>query len=72
MDHVKSKVQSIQGHSGAFIISNGNLAAVFPQPTKNDLDATDSLCRFCDEIGVPANLKVDMAATFHGRHTDFQ
>ena len=66
MDHIESKVQSIRGHTGSFIISNGNLAAVFPQPTKNDIDATDSLRQFCDEIGVPANLKVDMAATFHG------
>ncbi len=39
--------------------------------TKNNVDATDSLRRFCNEVGVPANLKVDMAATFTRRHTDF-
>jgi hypothetical protein len=71
MDHVDSKYQSIRGHTGAFVISNGNFVAVLPQATKNDADATASLCCFCDENGVPANLKVDMAATFTGRHTDF-
>ena len=72
MDHVESRYQSIRGHTGSFIFSNGNFAAVYPQATKNDADATDSLRRFCDDVGVPANLKVDMAATFTGRHTDFQ
>jgi hypothetical protein len=55
-----------------FIFSNGNFAAVYPQATKNDANATDLLRRFCDNVGVPANLKVNMAATFTGRHTDFQ
>ena len=72
MDHVESRYKSIRGHTGSFIFSNGNFAAVYPQATKNDADATDSLRRFCDDVGVPANLKVDMAATFTGRHTDFQ
>lgn len=72
LDHVESKYRSIRGHTGSFVISNGNLAAVYPQATKGDADATDSLRRFCDKIGVPAHLKVDMAASFTGRHTDFQ
>jgi hypothetical protein len=72
MDHVEAKYKSIWGHTGAFVLSNSNLAATYPTPTKNDKDASESLCRFCDKIDVPANLKSDMAATFTGRHTDFQ
>ena len=72
MDHVESKYKSIRGHTGSFVFSNGNLSATYPTATKNDDDATESLRRFCDEIGVPANLKSDMAGTFTGRHTDFQ
>jgi hypothetical protein len=72
MDHVESKYKSIRGHTSSSIFSNGILAAVYPQATKNNTDATDSLHRFCNEIEVPANLKVDMATTFTGRHTDFQ
>ena len=72
MDHVEAKFKSIRGYTGAFVFSNGNLAATYPTLTKNDADATESLRRFCDEIGIPANLKSDMAATFVGPHTDFQ
>jgi len=57
---------------GAIVISNGNLVAIYPTPTKDDLDSTESLRRFTEEIGIPANLKCDMAAAFVGRHTDFQ
>ena len=51
---------------------NGNLAAIYPSASKGDLDSTESLQRFTEEIGIPANLKCDMAAAFVGRHTDFQ
>ncbi len=72
LDHVESKYKSIRGHTGAMVISNGNLVAVYPTASKADNDATESLRRFTEEIGIPANLKCDMAATFVGRHTDFQ
>ena len=72
IDHIESKYKSIRGHTGSIVISNGNLAAVYPTPTKNDRDSTESLRRFTEEIGIPANLKCDMAAAFVGRHTDFQ
>jgi len=54
------------------VISNGNLGAVYPTPTKNDRDSTESLRYFTEEIGIPANLKCVMASAFVGRHTDFQ
>ena len=72
LDHIESKYKSIRGHTGSIVISNGNLAAVYPTPSKSDRDSTESLRRFTEEIGIPANLKCDMAAAFVGRHTDFQ
>jgi hypothetical protein len=72
LDHVKSKYKSILGHTRAIAILNGNLAAIYPTASKGDLDSTESLRRFTEEIGIPANLKCDMAAVFVGRHTDFQ
>jgi hypothetical protein len=72
LDHLESKYKSIQGHMGAIVISNGNFVAVYPTASKNDLDSTKLLRRFTKEIGIPANLKCDMAAAFVGRHTDFQ
>ena len=71
LDHIESKYKSIRQHTGAFVISNGNYVAVYPTASKNDTDATESLRRFCTDVGVPVNLKSDMAATFTGRNTGF-
>ncbi len=53
-------------------MSNGNLAAIYPTASKGDLDSTESLRRFTEEIGIPANLKCDMAAAFVGQNTYLQ
>jgi hypothetical protein len=45
---------------------------VYPTKTKNDEDSTDALRRFTDDVGIPAKLKSDMAASFVGQHNDFQ
>jgi hypothetical protein len=47
---------------------NGNFVAVYPTASKSDLDSPESLRHFTEEIGIPANLKCDMAAAFVGRH----
>jgi hypothetical protein len=53
-------------------IKCGNLAAIYPNAFKGDLDSTESLRHFTEEIGIPANLKCNMAAAIVGQHTDFQ
>ncbi len=45
---------------------------VYPTATKNNKDSTESLRQFTKDIGIPANLKTDMATAFVGRHTSFQ
>ena len=72
IDHMESKYKSIRGHTGSIVISNGNLVAVYPTQSKGDRESTESLRQFTEDIGIPANLKCDMAAAFVGRHTDFQ
>ena len=72
MDHLESKYQSIRQHTGAIVITNGNLVLVYPTKTKNNNDCTESLRRMSNEVGIPANLKSDMAAAFVGHNTDFQ
>ncbi len=72
LDHVKSKYKSICGHTGAIVMSNCNLAAIYPTASKGDLDSTESLRRFTEEIGIPTNLKCNMVAAFVGQHIDFQ
>jgi hypothetical protein len=48
LDQVESKYKSIRGHTGAIVISNGNLAAIYPTASKGDLDSTESLRRFVE------------------------
>ena len=72
LDHVESKYKSIRGHTGAIAISNGNFVAIYPTASKGDQGSTESLRRFTEDVGIPANLKCDMASAFVGRHTDFQ
>ena len=72
MDHVESKYKSIRGHTGSIVFSNGNIVVAYPTLTKNDADCTESLRRLTEDLGIPANLKSDMAASFTGQHTDFQ
>ena len=72
MDHLESKYISIRQHTGAIVLTNGALVMVYPTKTKNDDDSTEALRRFTDDVGIPAKLKSDMAASFVGQHTDFQ
>jgi hypothetical protein len=72
MDHVEAKFKSIRSHTGSIIFTNGNIVMVYPTHTKNDSDSTESLRRLTEDLGIPANLKSDMAASFVGQHTDFQ
>ncbi len=72
MDHLESKYKSIWGHTGAIIFSEGNLVMAYLTSLKNDIDSTESLRRFTENIGIPANLKSNMASAFIGRHTNFQ
>jgi hypothetical protein len=71
MDHVESKYKSIRGHTGSIEFSNGNIVIAYPTQTKNDSDSTESLRRLTEDLGIPANLKSDMALSFTGQHNDF-
>ncbi|KAL7523585.1 hypothetical protein ACHAWF_000580 [Thalassiosira exigua] len=71
MDWVPSKIKSLSQNVGAFVISNGSFTEVYLQPDHKSSSAADSLRRFCDDIGVPVNLKTDRAKEFVERMTDF-
>ena len=71
MDHMESKIKSIRDHTGAFAITNGNLVAIYPMPSKGGSHAADALKRFIDEIGALMWLKLDLATSFTGEHTEF-
>ena len=72
LDHLESRIRSIRGNTGAFTISNGNFVEAYAKPAKDQYQAADALRRFCKDIGIPVNLKTDMAGSFEGRHTVYQ
>ena len=74
LDHLESRVKSIRGNTGDFTISNGNFVEAYAKPSKSkdQHQAADSLRRFCKDVGIPVNLKTDMAGSFEGRHTVYQ
>ncbi|KAL7527756.1 hypothetical protein ACHAWF_002296, partial [Thalassiosira exigua] len=71
MDWVPSKVKSLAQNVGAFVISNSSFTEVYRQPDHKSSSAADSLQRFCDDVGVPINLKTDRAKEFVERMTNF-
>ena len=72
LDHIESNTKSIRGHTGAIVISNGSFTAVYPKPGKGDEHSTDALKVFITDVGVPEDVKTDMAPSFVGRNTNFQ
>lgn len=71
LDHMESKVRSLQQHTGAFVFSNGNFVAVYPTNSKSGSHAAEALRRFSTEVGIPMRLKSDLASSFTGEHTNF-
>lgn len=72
VQHAESKYKLIHDHTGAIVISNGNLMVVYPTSSKSGQDSTESLHQFTEDIGILVYLKCDMAALFVGQHTNFQ
>ena len=72
MDHMTAGVKSIRQNTGAFVISNGEFTSAHPKKTMDQYDAADSLQTFCDDVGIPKDLKTDMASSFVGHKTEFQ
>ena len=73
MDHILlSNAISIRQNNGGFVISNGEFTRTYFTPSKDGTDAGISLQTFCDDIGVPVNLKTDLASSFAGKKTHFQ
>jgi len=71
MDHMVASRRSIRQNTGAFVVSNGPFTEAYPTPSKNQHDAAESLRTFCDDVGVPIQLKTDFAGTFTGRDNEF-
>lgn len=72
MDQMFSKVKSLSGNTCANVFTNGKVTKVYPLPSTSSLNLTNSLQDFADDVGIPALIHSDLAASVEGRHTDFQ
>jgi hypothetical protein len=69
MDTLFSKVQSINGHTCAQVITNGQFTRVYPMVSKASEHIARALREFIDDIGVPDELVCDLATEQVGIHT---
>ena len=69
VDHFTAQKKSINQNTGAWVYSNGNISKVYP--VKSRAEVSDTLSTFCDDLGVPAKLKMDRAPELVGKGTAF-
>lgn len=71
LDWLTARHKSLSGNTGAYVITNGHFTSCYPKPRDDQANATASLRAFVDEVGVPTNLKCDLAKSTSGKHTEF-
>ena len=70
MDHLTSKTKSLNGNVGAWVITNGSFTEVYPVDHRNKV--AEALTDFAQDVGIPTDLRCDLAPEVTGRHTKFQ
>ena len=68
---MSARTKSITQNTGAFEFTNENFTDVYPKEKHTRTMAGDALQEFCDDVGIPEQLKVDRAPAFCGRNSDF-
>jgi hypothetical protein len=63
-DWLSSGVRSLGQSTGAFIFTNGRFTEVYPKDRHTHGNAADALNEFIDDVGIPVNLRTDMAPEF--------
>jgi hypothetical protein len=69
VDHMQSRVKSLSQNTGAFVFTSGEFTRVYP--VTSTAQAGEVLAEFARDVGVPTNLRADLASYFTGRNTDF-
>ena len=68
---MQSKVKSIRGNTGAFVITDGRMTRAYATRTKDQSDSSWALIEFCHDVGIPMDLKTNRASAFVGAHSEF-
>ena len=68
---MSARTKSLSQNTGAFVYSNGSMTEVFPMSNHSNVSAATSLKEFCEDVGIPEQLKSDRAPEFCGRNSEF-
>jgi hypothetical protein len=66
---MQSRVKSLSQNTGAFIFTTGTFTKIYP--VESTARAGEVLAEFVRDVGVPTDLRADLASYFSGRNTDF-
>jgi hypothetical protein len=69
VDHLQSKVRSLGQNTGAFVFTTGAFTKVIP--ATSTAKAGEALSEFVKDVGVPTDIRTDLATYFTGRDTEF-
>jgi hypothetical protein len=69
VDHLQSKVKSLSQNTGAFVFTTGAFTKVYT--VKSTANAGETLSDFVQDVGVPTDIRTDLATYFTGHNTDF-
>jgi hypothetical protein len=67
---MQSKVKSLAQNTGAFVFTTGNFTKLYPVVSTAQ-QAGEVLAEFAWDVGVPTDIRADLASYFTGRDTDF-
>jgi len=70
-DWMVSSVKSLSQNTGAFVFTNGRYTEVYPKESHTHTSAAEALDEFIQDVGIPVNLRTDMASEFTGRNSEF-
>jgi hypothetical protein len=69
VDHLQSKVKSLSQNTGAFVFTTGAFTKVYT--VKSTAEAGVALSDFVRDVGVPTDIRTDLASYFTGHNTNF-
>ena len=71
LDWMPSGTKSITQCTGAWVYTNGHFTEVYPREDRTSTTASATLDEFCQDVGIPEQLKSDRAPELCGRTSEF-
>ena len=66
-----SSVKLLSQNTGTFVFTNGRYTKVYPKESHTHASAAEALDEFTQDVGIPFDLRADIASEFMGRNSEF-